>query len=350
MASEMSRPTIAGGTADPRAHGALLRMVQDCQRILHGLEDMVIAAESSGTQPLPAAAQKARAGSSDGVGSGRGAAKECSVKVSVLGPLEVKVCGQPMLEDHWRAAHAGPMNARALFAFLIHRRETPMTRDEIADAVWPFREQGLPSIFSRTLSGLRLAFRQAGLPVDPVTSYGGRYVLNSAVDWRVDAERVMELFDRAEARRTRLGLDKAVPLYREVMASLRGTYMEGIDSGGQGGSGTADATWWQGKRGRFEDVRRQSSVRLATHWMNQGQADLALSLWEQEVDRPLLDTHLVDELAPLAARAYLASDSSGVGLAVMKRLNQRLVGEEEDEVPGLAKATAILRRPTGRPK
>lgn len=326
----------------------LRALVQDLHAVVAGLEKIVAAAEAAETQGSVCVNRHA-ADVTLGTQTrgGRRAGPGTVVTVTTLGPLTVKVGGELMSDEHWRAGHAGPVNARALFAFLVHTRQTPLTHDEIADAVWPFKEDGFPAIFSRTLSGLRQAFRLAGLPVNPVVAEGGRYSLNQAIEWQVDAEQVSECFSRAESRRAREGLAKAAPLYREVIAGMRGAYMESIASETTGKSGTGEAQWWQGKRGHFEDIHARTAVRLATHSVNEGQPVEALSLWEQEMERPVLDTYLLDVLAPVAARAYLASSNGSVGLAVMARLHRRVMSELEEELPGLVKAISMLRRPTG---
>ena len=89
---------------------------------------------------------------------------------------------------------------RVLFAYLLCRRQRPVTRDELAHVLWPGT---LPAAWDAALSALISKLRVLLKRVAPassvrVTSAFGTYVVDLASDVWIDREAVTEAIDQAE--------------------------------------------------------------------------------------------------------------------------------------------------------
>ncbi|HTI43478.1 MAG TPA: BTAD domain-containing putative transcriptional regulator [Vicinamibacterales bacterium] len=119
-------------------------------------------------------------------------------------PIEcrVYVCGRVMIERRDRVlsdgALAGPQG-RLLFAFLATRRNQPISKTEVIDAVWGTRTPpSADTTINAITSKLRAALRTLGIPAPHgVATEVGTYQLLVPNAW-IDLEHARMAIDRAE--------------------------------------------------------------------------------------------------------------------------------------------------------
>lgn len=145
------------------------------------------------------------------------AASQAMLKVFCLGPFRAEAGGK---ELSWRTT-----KARDLFAFLIHHRNRPVTRETILDQLWPESDPDQSTTLLHTnLYQLRKALKTALGEQNAIKHISGQYRLDG-VPFTYDFIRFEERLqpypgERHEAEKPRL--EEAVSLYR-------GEYMEGLD-------------------------------------------------------------------------------------------------------------------------
>jgi len=112
--------------------------------------------------------------------------------------LRIYLTGEPCLLDGGRLIAAGRLprrQGRLAFAYLVSERARPVTRAELAEALWP---GCLPASYEAALSALVSKLR-ALLGRQAITSAGGCYRLELAADAWVDTEAAHAGVHEAEA-------------------------------------------------------------------------------------------------------------------------------------------------------
>jgi DNA-binding SARP family transcriptional activator len=118
------------------------------------------------------------------------------VHVALLGRLSIQVGAAEFPEPV-----PGPLGRVAL-AFLVLHRDRPVTRDELAEALWG--REDLPQTWASALRGVMFRLRRAlttvGLPgAEVLRNSFGSYLLHLPDDTTVDVERAGELLETARA-------------------------------------------------------------------------------------------------------------------------------------------------------
>jgi DNA-binding SARP family transcriptional activator len=267
--------------------------------------------------------------------------------VRTMGVMTARVDGQPVLEENWRADHAGVAVTRALFAYLVHlagQAGQARTIDELGSVVCGEAEYDdrLRRKVYRGLSGMRRALREAGLQADPLLVEGHRYRLNPEINWIIDTDEARALLKLANARRLQEGLAKAAPIYRQVLGLLQGEYMESISSEGTIRGGTSDAMWWESTRWELGEMRREALDKLVEYCVVNKRYLQAIDLWKTEIGREPLDPLACGQSAVRVAAAYVRAQRQSEGLSTLGKLRDRLRREELDEIPELVRAMALL--------
>ena len=118
-----------------------------------------------------------------------------SVRVYIAGRIRIEHAGR-LIDEPSLPARQG----RALFAYLVCHRQRPITRAELAEALWP---DTLPGAWDAALNALISKLRTLLKRVQPsdritVTSAFGAYLLQVAGDVWIDREAAAEAIDHAE--------------------------------------------------------------------------------------------------------------------------------------------------------
>jgi DNA-binding SARP family transcriptional activator len=119
-----------------------------------------------------------------------------SLRVYVTGRIRIEHAGR-LVDEPKLPARQG----RVLFAYLVCHRQRPVTRAELAEALWP---DELPAAWEAALNALVSKLRSVLKQVAPesmlgITSAFGAYGLHAATDVWIDREAAAEAVDHAEA-------------------------------------------------------------------------------------------------------------------------------------------------------
>ncbi|MBM4466742.1 MAG: hypothetical protein FJ014_14525 [Chloroflexi bacterium] len=309
------------------------------------IEGILIRINTDLAFPTPAASD-VLGGVRTEVSLGSSSTEETTIAVHVLGPLTMEVNGRPVLPEQWRQSGAGAENIRKLFAFLVHHRNKWLTGETICDAVWPREgdDDRLRTRFFRTMTGLRQVFRNSGLAKPVVLVQNGLYRLNPAVQWEIDADALIRLFEEGQVRERKEGLPAAVPHYQQFLEHSAGEYMADIPYEDVSYDVAAHANWWQDRREELLRQRREARRKLATHFLHSGRPLEVIGLWREEMQERERDPDALQAMAILAMQAYQACDREAEGLTMLKRLRGVLEAEGEEPLPELDDAAKSLRR------
>lgn len=183
---------------------------------------------------------------------------EKQLRIYVCGRLAVEQ-GEMLIPD---AAFPG-RQGRLLWAYLVLHRRNPVSREELADALWGFDS---PDSWDSTLSGLASRLRALLRSISGVSLEGerGRYALKLAPDAFIDYERARSAVHNSD-RCMRLG-DHALALAeaRVAMEIAARTILPG-----------EDAPWIEGYRRLMSDVRARALERTVEAELLRENPDLA---------------------------------------------------------------------------
>ncbi len=286
----------AGGEAAEQAVAALLgdpvESVRDCA---------LAAAQQymQGQAPLDEAAVKPR---SPGAQICQGVlANEARLEVFCLGTFRAEAGGK---ELSWRTT-----KARDLFAFLIHHRNRPVTREAILDQLWPESDpEHSTTLLHTNLYQLRKALKAALGEHNLVKHASGQYRLDEApliCDLVRFEERIQSCPGQPqEEEKTRL--EEAIALYR-------GDYMESFDY-----------PWIEAERERLNRLYLAALDRLAKIYSETGEHPRAVSCLRAVLrSNPLLEE--------IHARLMIEYARIGDRMAVMQQY-ETLTQVLEDEL------------------
>lgn len=203
---------------------------------------------------------------------------------------------------------------RVVFAYLATERARSVSRDELAEALWPSQ---LPPAFDVALSAivskLRALFIDLGLGRDTVLARSSGYQLVLPADSWVDTEHALESVHLAEAALQSGDLRAAYGPAVVACAILRRPFLSGEDGG-----------WVDTRRTALRKNLLRALDCLAQIHVANGEPTLALRAAEEAVD-----------LEPLREAGYrrlmLVHDAAG-NRAEALRVYERLRARLEDEL------------------
>ena len=185
-----------------------------------------------------------------------------SLRVYVTGRIRIEHSGR-LIDEQKLPARQG----RVLFAYLICHRQRPVTRAELAEALWP---DELPGAWEAALNALVSKLRSVLKQAAPASMLGvtrafGAYGLHAAAEVWIDREAAAEAIDHAE------GLLRAAR-WREAWApsniaaiTARQPFLAG-DEG----------DWIDRERARQHGILLRALTCLADIWQRNGEPALAL--------------------------------------------------------------------------
>ena len=142
----------------------------------------------------------------------RRAAKMQTLYINCLGGFSVYYENHPPLS--WRSEKAGE-----LFAYLLHRRENPPSREEIISALWPGLDPLLSTwLLDDSMESLRSSLNDYGVQNEQVSIDDNyRLTLNNI---RIDLDSFAESYEAAQKYNT-------FEFYNECIKHYTGRYLEG---------------------------------------------------------------------------------------------------------------------------
>ncbi len=167
--------------------------------------------------------------------------RQHALEVSVLGPLRVRLNGDPVSKRVWKTS-----KTRELLALLAIRGS--LSRERIEEALWSEKERGLTydgktdkvdNLFGATLSYLRAALGGS----DSIVLEDGRYSINPALKMRLDLADFRRLSSVAYEL-ANYENRHAVALLEDALALVRGVFLENITGG----------AWVDSERAGFADA------------------------------------------------------------------------------------------------
>jgi DNA-binding SARP family transcriptional activator len=191
---------------------------------------------------------------------------------------------------------------RVAFAFLVLERGRPVTRGELADALWPDELPGSwETSLSAVVSKIRSFLTRAGLE-DPVSSAVGCYQLRLPQDTFVDVEAAADALHEAETLIRQGSYAEAWGVVQIPYYISRRPFLPGVE--GQ---------WVERVRSRLRDlylraVDTRAEVTLANDEPDiviaMAQEALAIDPYRESVYRALIRAHLARGERAEAIRAY----------------------------------------------
>ncbi|MCM1495500.1 MAG: hypothetical protein NC089_06840 [Bacteroides sp.] len=164
---------------------------------------------------------------------------------------------------HWRTRKTMEM-----FAYFWEQEERAVSKDEIMDALW--QEEGgqrLESLFHTTLSYLKRAFSEIGIP-DLIQMKNKRYTMNK--HWfHSDTQRLKQMYGGWKTSMEAVDVEQGV---RELLPIYQGDYMEELDG-----------SWVITSREFYQRLYLQCCELLVNHAGSLQRYDMAVRILEQAV-------------------------------------------------------------------
>jgi len=185
-------------------------------------------------------------------------------------PLRIYVCGRLAVECGemvWREADLPARQGRRLWTYLVVHRLRPVSRDDLAVALWG---DDVPDAWDPTLSALVSRIRRTlgpittGAPGFALRGEPGRYVLTLPPRAFVDLERARAAIHETD----RLMYGEA---FGEALAEAR----VAMEIAGRGFLPGEEAPWIEGQRRALVDIRLRAQERTVEAELGRGRADLA---------------------------------------------------------------------------
>jgi SARP family transcriptional regulator, regulator of embCAB operon len=192
-----------------------------------------------------------------------------SVRVYITGRVRIESAGRLIDEQRFPARQG-----RVLFAYLVCHRQRPVTRDELAEALWP---RALPAAWETALNALiskvRTLLKGVGQPSRlNVSGAFGTYVLHVGEGTWIDREAAAEAIDQAE------GLMHA-DRWRDAWApsniaaiTARQPFLAG-----------EEGEWIETERARLHAILMRALDCLSEIWLLNGEPSLALGATRESV-------------------------------------------------------------------
>jgi SARP family transcriptional regulator, regulator of embCAB operon len=190
-------------------------------------------------------------------------------RVYVIGRVEIEGDGLVVDQQQFPGRQG-----RLLFAYLIVNRQRPVTREELAGALWAdLPPEAWESALNALVSKLRGVLRRLGEPgVISLTAAFGTYLLRVANDVWIDREAAAEAIDEAEGSLRAGDAKSAWPPANIAAIATRQPFLAG-----------EDGDWIDRERARLHEVLVRALDCLTEIWMANGEAALALQAARENV-------------------------------------------------------------------
>ena len=216
--------------------------------------------------------------------------------------------------------------ARHCFARLVAARGRPVSREALADELWP---GDLPAAWETALraivSKLRAVLADSGVAGASIAALSGSYQLDLPADAWVDIDAAADAIHQAEAALARRRTEVACGWSLVARAISSRPLLPGIEG-----------AWLELERGRLEDIRVRALSCLAEVWIQRGDAALAA--------RDALEALRLDPLREIShrllIRAHLAAGDRGAAIKAYEAC-RRTLGEELGVVPSPETAALV---------
>ena len=190
-------------------------------------------------------------------------------RVYVIGRVEIEGSGG-LLEEQRFPGRQG----RLLFVYLVCHRQRPVTREELADVLWP---DVLPAAWEASLhaliSKLRSLLKDIGeAGTISLTSAFGTYLLHLGDDVWIDREAAAEAIDEAEGLLRAGDVKNAWAPANIAAITTRRLLLAG-----------EDGEWIARERANLHDMLVRAVDCLAQIWMANGETALALGAARESV-------------------------------------------------------------------
>jgi len=191
------------------------------------------------------------------------------VRIYVTGQIRIESAGRFIDEPDFPARQG-----RVLFAYLLCRRQRPVTRYELADVLWPDTR---PSAWEASLHALISKLRVLLKRIKPssalgVTSAFGTYVITVEPDVWIDREAAAEAIDRAEGLMHAGRWQDAWGPANIDAITARLPFLAG-----------EDGEWIEQERARLRAILLRAVDCLCEIWLRNGEPSLALGAARESV-------------------------------------------------------------------
>jgi DNA-binding SARP family transcriptional activator len=184
------------------------------------------------------------------------------MRIYLMGQVGIEV-GARLVDERQFPGKQG----RLLFAYLVCERLHPVTRDELAEAVWPGTLPAWEAALSALISKLRHLLHSLGLPRGAVqiAAHAGCYQLHLPAQTWVDREAAARALDEAEGALRAGAWQQAWGAANIVWAIARRPFLPG-DKG----------MWAEFQRGRLQELLVRGLECLAETSLRNGEITLAI--------------------------------------------------------------------------
>lgn len=185
-----------------------------------------------------------------------------SFQLNCFGGMQIHF-GEEKNLIHWRTR-----KTKEMFAYFWEQEERAISKEEIMDALWQEGAgQRLESLFHTTLSYLKRAFSEIGIP-DLIQMDNKRYTMNK--QWfHSDTQRLKQIYKNWKNSMEAVDVEQGV---QELLSVYRGDYMEELDG-----------SWVVASREFYQRLYLQCCELLADQAGSQQKYDLAVRILEQAV-------------------------------------------------------------------
>lgn len=216
--------------------------------------------------------------------------------------------------------------ARHCFARLVGVHGQPVSREELADELWPGELPMSWEIAIRAIvSKLRMVLAGFGVTGATISAISGSYQLDLPANVRLDIDAAADAMHGAEAALARGETDVACGWSLVARAISSRPLLPGLDG-----------PWLELKRDHLADIRVRALSCLAEVWIRQGDASLAA----RDAQEALRLDPLREISHRLLIRAELASGDRGSAIRAYERC-RRTLWEELGVVPS-PETTALV--------
>ena len=208
--------------------------------------------------------------------------------------------------------------ARHCFARLVGAYGRPVSREELADELWP---GDLPMAWETAIraiiSKLRAVLAAFGVTGTAISAFSGSYQLDLPADVWVDIDAAADAMHQGEAALARGGTDVACGWALAARAISARPLLPGLDG-----------PWLELERGRLADIQVRALTCLVEVWIRQGDASLAA----RDAQEALRLDPLREISHRLLIRAQLAAGDRAAAFLAYERCRQ-ILQEELGVVP-----------------
>lgn len=234
-----------------------------------------------------------------------------SIRIYLTGRLGLEVDGEVLIKESQLRGKQG----RLAFAYLVHERTRPISKEELATVVWPHEmspawEGALSAIASRIRTVLSMdALRAQSVSFN--SSYG-QYQLDLPADVWIDVEAAASAIDRAEAHLRNGGTQHVLGPAGAAACIARRPFLPGIDG-----------FWVESMRGKLQRQLLRALDGLSESQRLLGEPMVAV---ETAIEAVKLD-NLRERAYQLLMHAYSAAGNRAEAINVYHQCREILAAE-----------------------